>query len=177
MIYDGIYSLSTQNHGLVSAAEAKNLGAKGKDLNRWVKIGRLVRVGYGVYRTLQYPFSEDDAYANAVACAGPKAYLCGESVLGLLRLAPTNPRIIHVAVPARLRRAIPENCRIEIHPKGYVPATKDGIPIQRAEDAIRECLGKMMPERLKAAADEAYRLGLVAKASHESLLEEIARHA
>lgn len=176
MLFEDIYSLSTENHGIVFSADAKKFGVRDKDLSRWVKIGRLMKVGHGVYRTLHYPISDEDPYAIAVACAGKKAYLCGESVIGLLKLAPTNPGIFHVAVPAKIHRKLPDNCVVEVHSPDYVPMVRDGIPMQRPEDAIGECLGKMMPERLKDAADEAYRLGLVAKASHESLLEEIARH-
>ena len=87
MNFDTIYSLSTENHGIVTYSAALALGVKGKDLARWVKIGRMLKLGHGVYRTTQYPFSEDDQFANAVALAGPRAYLCGESVLAYLRLS------------------------------------------------------------------------------------------
>ena len=177
MIYDSIYSISTENHGLVTSAAAKEVGAKDKDLARWVKIGRMIKIGHGVYRTLQYPFSEDDVYANAVACAGAKAYLFGESVIGLLRLAPTNPKIIHIAVPVRSRRQLPASCKVHIQPAGYTPAIRDGIPIQKPADAIRSCLGVMMPERLESATDEAYRTGLLFKTDYQQLMEEIKRHA
>lgn len=177
MIYDSVYSISTENHGLVTSAAAKEVGAKDKDLARWVKIGRMIKIGHGVYRILQYPFSEDDVYANAVACAGPKAYLFGESVIGLLRLAPTNPKIIHIAVPVRSRRRLPASCKVHIQPSGYTPTIRDGIPIQKPVDAIRSCLGVMMPERLEAAANEAYRTGLLFKEDLQRLVNEIKRHA
>ena len=58
--YDDIYSLSTENHGIVTTRDARGLGVRTKDIARWVKMGRLIKVGFGVYRTSQYPMSEED---------------------------------------------------------------------------------------------------------------------
>ena len=176
MIFESIYSLSTENHGIVFSADAKRLGARDKDLSRWVKIGRLIKIGHGVYRTTHYPFSNDDSYAIAVACAGKNAYLCGESVLGLLNLAPTNPGVFHVAVPRKIHRELPDSCKVEVHPRGYEPVVRDGIPMQRPEDAIRSCIGLLMPERLLQAADEAHRQGLITRQAKDSLEKEIRQH-
>lgn len=144
-----------------------------KDLARWVKSGRLAKVGYGVYRVVQYPMSPDDAYAIAVASCGPKAYLCGESVIALYNLAPTNPRYIHVAVPVRCRRKISDDYRIEIRRDGYQPMSYEGIPVECPIDAIRGCIGKMMPERLEEAVNEACRRGLVYGEAKDRLMKEI----
>ena len=48
-----------------------------------MKSGRLIHIGYGVYRTTQYPPSSEDQFAAAVEEVGASAYLCGESVLAL----------------------------------------------------------------------------------------------
>ena len=151
MLFEKVYSLSTENHGLVFSSDAKALGVRDRDFTRWVKIGRMVKAGHGLYRTVHYPFSEEDAYATAVARAGKKAYLCGESVLGLLGLAPTDPRFFHVAVPCRIHRRLPGNCLVEVHRPDYVPAVRNGMPMQRPADAIASCVGRMMPERLRRA--------------------------
>lgn len=174
-LYDSIYSLSTEDHGIVTTAAAVKLGAKRKDLNRWVKMGRLARYGRGVYRAMQYPPSSEDSYAIAVAEAGASAYLCGESVLALLNLAPTNPRYINIAVVGRLRRQLDKGYRIHVKPKGYVPMIHEGMPIQKPLDAIRDCIGKLMSDRLEAATQAAYEHGYLYKEDRDSLLAEI-RH-
>ena len=178
MNFEAIYSLSTENHGIVTYAAALDLGVKGKDLARWVKSGRMLKLGHGVYRTAQYPFSEEDAFANAVALAGPKAYLCGESVVAYLGLSPSvDVRTIHVAVPVRCRRRLPPAIAVEIRPSGYLPMNYNGVRIEKPVDAIRSCIGEMMSDRLQAAADEAYRTGRLFKADLEQLTEEIGHHA
>ena len=104
-LFDLAYSIATENHGILTAAEARANGIASKDLARWVRIGRFVKYGNGVYKATQYPYSEDDPYAVAVAQCGKGAYLCGESVIGLLRLMPVSIDRIHVRTPHRLRHS------------------------------------------------------------------------
>ena len=172
-LFDQVYSLATDNHGVVTTAAAVKLGVKRKDLNRWVKMGRLVRYGRGVYRATQYPHSAEDPYAIAVAEAGNSAYLCGESVLALLNLAPTNPRYINIAVPNRIRRKLDEGYRMHQGRKGYIPMIHEGMPIQKPLDAIRDCIGKLMSERLEEAAQTAYEHGYLYEEDRDALMMEI----
>lgn len=172
--YDDIYSISTENHGLVTTRAARSLGVRTKDLARWVKMGRLIKVGFGVYRTSQYPTSEDDFYAVAVAECGPSAYLYGESVLGLHRLTATNVNFVSVAVPGRLRRSLPDSYIVVRDKPGYVPSNENGIPCQRVADAIRSCIGHMMSERLEQAASAALAKGLVTEDEFKDLRRDIA---
>ena len=178
MLYDDIYSISTENHGIVTHSAACALGVKGKDLARWVKIGRMIRLGHGVYRTTQYPFSEEDQFANAVALAGPKAYLCGESVVAYLKLTQSvDVRVIHVAVPVRSRRTLPKSIAIETRSPEYKPVNYNGVMIEKPVDALRACIGTMMSDRIYDAASEAYRTGKLFKEDFEQLTMEIQTHA
>lgn len=174
--FDAIYSLSTENHGIVTLSAATALGVHRKDMTRWVKSGRIRRVGHGVYRVNQYPSSPDDPFAIAVASLGPRAYLCGESVLALLDLAPTNPRYFHVAVNGKMRRKVDDNIKVETRRYSYTPMNYEGIPVEKPIDAIRSLIGKMMPDRLVAAAHEASRKGYAYKEDAEELIKEI-QHA
>lgn len=175
-LFEKVYSLCTENHGLVTSFEATALGVSRSEMARWTRAGRLTKVGHGIYRVTQYPISDEDAFAVAVACLGRHAYLCGESVLALFDLAPTNPRFIHVAITGRCRRKVADGIRVERGAPGYVAAVRNGMPVEHPADAIRRCIGRLMPERLEAAAEEAYRRGLVTtSAMRDALLEEI-RH-
>lgn len=175
-LFEKVYSLCTENHGLVTSSQTTALGVSRSEMARWTRAGRLARVGHGVYRVTQYPVSGEDAFAVAVAGLGRHAYLCGESVLALFDLAPTNPRFIHVAVPGRCRRRVDDGVKVERGSPGYEADIHDGMPVERPADAIRRCIGRIMPERLESAASEAFRRGLVAAAAErDALLEEI-RH-
>ncbi len=172
--FDLAYSIATENHGILTAAEARRNGIASKTLARWVRIGRFVKYGNGVYRATQYPFSEDDPYAIAVAQCGDGAYLCGESVLGLLRLMPVNVDRIYIRAPRHLRRRLPKGYVTSVGKIGYAPVNITGILCQKPEDSIRDCLGTQMGEHLLKAAQSAYNTGFVDEAGLKRLQKEIA---
>lgn len=114
-----------------------------------------------------------DTYAWAVMSVGPGALLYGESVISMLGLAPTNPTRMFVATPRRTRRKLPDSIKVE-WVRGIRPtATYNGIPCQSAQDAILSCKGKMLPDRLEAAAQAAREQGLINKQQYHTLKKEL----
>ena len=171
--YDDIYETAADNHGLITSAQAKELGVTNNELVQYAKRGRVEKVGHGLYRLAKWVPESNDPYAWAVAAVGPDAVLCGESVIAMLELAPTNPSHMYVATPRRVRRKLPAGL-VVVQIEGITPtATYDGIPCQSAVDAIRHCKVTMLPERLTAAADEARRQGYVNRADYQKLKEEL----
>ena len=146
--FDTAYSIATENHGILTAFEARKNGISSKDLSRWVKIGRFIKLGNGVYKSTQYPSSEEDPYAIAVAQCGRGAYLCGESALGFLRLMPTCVDRIYVITPRRLRRKLPEGYIVSSSKHEHKPININGVMCEKPIDAIRRCIGGQMNERL-----------------------------
>ena len=171
--FDIAYSISTENHGILTALEARENGISSKDLARWVKIGRFIKLGNGVYKSSQYPSSEEDPYAIAVAQCGRDAYLYGESVLGFLRLMPTSIDRIYVRVPRRVRRRLPDGYIVGTGESDYIPIRINGVMCEKPSDAIRRCIGVNMSERLMQAAENAYKSGYIDKLDLEQLLKEI----
>lgn len=170
--FDDIYDIAADNHGLITSAQAKQAGISNIELVQYARRGRVNKVGHGIYQLVQWVSEPNDVYAWAVAMAGPDALLYGESVIAMLGLSPTNPNRTFVATPRRVRRTLPENIRI-VHIEGIIPtAIYDGIPCQSAHDAILACNGKMLPERLMAAADEARRQGLIDEGQFQALKED-----
>ncbi|MBO7308013.1 MAG: type IV toxin-antitoxin system AbiEi family antitoxin domain-containing protein [Kiritimatiellae bacterium] len=172
-LFDVAYSISTENHGILTAFEARENGISSKDIARWVKIGRFIKLGNGVYKSTQYPSSEEDPYAIAVAQAGRGAYLSGESVLGFLRLMPTNVDSIYIKIPRRLRRCLPEGYVASVDKREYKPVNINGVLCQRPVDAIRQCIGIHMRERLLQASENAYKLGYMDKSDLDHLSKEL----
>ena len=172
-IYDDIYEIAADNYGLVTSAEAKEVGASDKELSRIAKDGRLTRIGYGVYRIKHWVPTGLDPYAEAVALVGQGAYLFGESVIAMHALAPTNPARIHVATPNRVRRSLPASVKVVRRPDCGDTTEYEGIPSQTIPAAIRSCEGTMMTERLIDAAHRAKELGLIRAEEEAALLEEL----
>ena len=170
--FDDIYELAADNYGLITSAEAKNLGVAKSELNRWVGMGRLLKRGQGVYKLVRYVPTEYDRYAEAVALVGDGSFLFGEAVLAMNGLALANPRHISVGTTKRVRRELPEWVQ-PVTVSGRTVTSYEGIPSQSLAEAILECRGIVMGERLKSAVEDARREGLITKDEFEHLRKEL----
>ena len=173
--YERIFEASVDSYGLITAAKAKEMGIRKDVLYKLVARGRLERVGHGLYKlACPMPYSGDYApYAQSVALIGPEAYLYGESVLAMLHLAPTNPKMMFVATPARVRRRLEKGFVVFQNAPCSNVAYYEGVPSQTVADAIRACFGTMMPDRLHQAIDEGVRKELLEESDAERLRGEL----
>jgi predicted transcriptional regulator of viral defense system len=169
--YDDIYEAAADNYGLITSAEAKELGVSDKEMSALTKRGRLIRRGHGVYKLARYIPTPYDAYAEAVALVGRGAYLYGESVIAMLGLAPTNPARIFVATPARTRKVLPGH--ITVVSASDTTVQYEGILSQSVFDAIGACQKTMMPKRLEEATNEARNQGFITDAQRTELLKSL----
>jgi predicted transcriptional regulator of viral defense system len=169
--YDDIYEVAADNYGIVTSAEAKELGVSDKEMSALAKRGSLIRRGHGVYRLARYIPTPYDAYAEAVALVGQSAHLYGESVIAMLGLAPTNPARIFVATPARIRKVLPGH--IVVVRASDTTTRYEGIPSQSVFDAIGACKKTMLPDRLEEATNEARSQGFITDAQRAELLKSL----
>lgn len=169
---DTLYDIAADNYGIITSSKAREAGITNNELVQYAKRGRLERVGQGVYRLAQRIPEKNDAYALAVALAGPDSFLYGEAVLGMLALCPVNPAYLHVATPRRTRKALPGYIRI-VNVHDQRTTCYDGIPSQNVADAIRSCKSTMLPERLTMATEHAFLEGYIGEKERDQLLEEL----
>ena len=160
-VYDEIYELAADDHGLITSAQARKLGISDKEMSRLAHDGRLLRLGYGVYRIKHHVPTRSDPYAVSVKLVGVDAYLCGESVLALHELCPTDPRFIYVATPKRVRKKLSDGLVVVKHEEIWDVTIYDAIPSQTVASAIASCVGKVLPERLRQATKSARQQGLI----------------
>ncbi|WP_165248118.1 type IV toxin-antitoxin system AbiEi family antitoxin domain-containing protein [Adlercreutzia sp. ZJ141] len=171
--FDDIYEIAADNYGLVTTAQAEEVGATRSELARWARLGKLDRRGRGLYRILQWVPTEYDRYAEAVALVGEEAFLVGDAVLSMHGLALVNPAKITVATPNRTRKALPEWVSV-VPAKDAEQTIYEGIPSQSVYDALVACKGRVMPERLLDAARDAKERGLVRDDEYRRLRKELA---
>lgn len=170
--FDEIYEIAANNYGIVTTAQARELGVSKSELNRWVDIGRLERRGRGVYKLVMYAPTDLDPYAEAVALVGDDSFLLGETVLAMHGLALANPRKLTIGTPKRIRKALPS--WIEAVTVFDKDTTRyEGIPSQTVPEAILDCRGRVLAERLRDASDAARESGLITKSEHQRLKEEL----
>lgn len=170
--FNDIYEEAVDNFGLITSARAAELGVTNGELVQYARRGRLEKVGHGLYRLARRVPEENDPYALAVALVGSGAHLFGESVIAMLKLAPTNPARIYVASPQRVRRNLPDGL-IVVRTDGAETTVYDGIASQTAAAAIRSCKGRMMPERLARATQAARREGYITEAECSKMMKEL----
>lgn len=167
------YTKWPQIYGIVTRDEAAAIGVSDKELSRLASDDRLTRIGHGVYRVKHHVPGSLDPYAESVAVVGSDAYLYGESVLAMFALCPTNPAKMLIATPKRVRRKLPGGTKV-VQRKDATDVTQyEGIPSQEVGAAIRSCIGKIMPERLHAAVQEALRQGLLEEDEAERIDSEV----
>jgi predicted transcriptional regulator of viral defense system len=171
--FDVLYEIAADNYGLVTFAEAQAVGIKGVELTRFVKNGRLERLGQGIYKLTQYIPTPYDQYAQAVAIVGQEAYVHGESVLAMHNLALVNPLKTTVATTKRTRKKLPNWIRVVAANRQDEVTSYEGIPCQSVADALRFCKDRVMKERLADALRVAVHEGLVDEAIEAPLREEL----
>lgn len=171
--FDKIFDFAIDNHYLVSSKQAKNFGVPNIELVKLAHRGKLERITYGVYRLNKYVPSDEDPYAIAVASVDDDAWLYGESVLELLNLCATNPKVIHVATNKRIRKDFPNNICI-VNDKN-IKDTKiyKGIKCQSVFNAIYSCFGKIMTDRLQDALLNGKEQGYITQKEYKVLRNEL----
>ena len=161
---DDIYE-AVDDFGLITSAEAAELGMSRAEMVQQEKLGKLARVARGVYRMPIWPSQPQAPYAVAVKAAGEGAFLCGESVVALLGLAPTDPTKMRLASPRRCRRNLGPGVTLE-RMGGTAPVYLEGIACQPLPAAIAAA---------SKTASEALARGYITKEEEERIKEEIVR--
>ncbi|MBC2932937.1 type IV toxin-antitoxin system AbiEi family antitoxin domain-containing protein [Nocardioides sp. zg-1228] len=170
--------LAFDTHGIVTIADAEAAGVPAVAVRQLAERGALERRGSGVYRMTEVPRGPLDEFAEAVALVGPGAVLADESVLAAHDLAQINLRRIKVAVPSpsRVRKGLP---RIVELVRKRVPAGDrqpiDGIPAMSISAALEASAGRVMTERLVAAAEQARARGLISPADADQAIQAVHR--
>jgi len=169
-----LHERALDQYGYVTTRDAGDLGVPAVELRKLHHRGGLDHVGLGLYRFEDIPPTPKGEFMEAVLRVGEDAILAGDAVLALHDLGFANPRRIRIATPHRVRRRLPPFIKVE---QRAVPragqTTYEGIPAMTVAEAIRDCRGLLMPERLVEAAIEAAQAGLIRKAETNRLVEEL----
>ena len=166
-IYKQLFEEAIGNYGIVTTKRAREMGIPIIELVKLAHRGRLMRIGYGAYKLVEYAPAADgrDMYANALAKVGEGAYLFGPSVLAFYGLCPTDPAHVYVGLPTKCRRKIEKAITVLDNRPCEESAWHEGLCGQSVLAAIRSSEAMIMSDRLAAAVSEARRRGLIRKGS------------
>lgn len=162
--YDTVHALAVEQHGVLKASQAVEMGVAADTLVKMARRGRLRRISHGLYQDLRVPETRWTPYMAATLWPyGTVGLLGRETVLGLLDLSDVNPGVIHLVVPPtyRPRRTQP--------PRGVVLVWDDvpesdrtaieGVPATTVARAIRDCADAHVGPALVGKAIEDARRG------------------
>lgn len=168
---DDIYA-TVDGYGLITSAEAAELGMSRAEIVQQAAKGKLVRVARGVYRMPVWPAQRDASYAIAVKAAGCDAFLYGETVIALLNLAPVAPETIWLASPKRCRRDLGPGVKVR-RLTGVTPVYLKGIACQPLPDAIAAAAVTLGKQGALHAARAALKQGLINRVDLRRLADEL----
>lgn len=172
-----LVSIATDQHGLVTVADAGGVGLEPHRLRRWAAEGLLSRVSHGVYRV--EAVAGDRLAQQQAALLWPRcdAVLVGETALDLHDLSDIIPARMHIAVPAahRLRRTPPAWLRVH---RRDIPNTDrtvmQGLAVVTRACAILDAVDFNLGDRfINEAVDAARRRRELTE--HDELRIELAR--
>ena len=167
--YIDIWGMAEDHFGIITTKQAEENGVTKQCLVKMAERGTLTRLGRGVYQVKHHVRGPYDHYAAAIAIVGEGAYLRGASVLALLELCPTNPSLIYVGSPMRVRKRLDDGIVLrDMRPCDCTDYF--GLRCQRVAEALKEALdeGTVDGERIVSAAREAEAKGLI---SHDESTE------
>ena len=174
--YDEIWGFAEDHHGIITSEQAREIGFTAAKLVSLALHGTLIHLGHGVYQVNHHVPGLNDHYAVAVALAGKGAFLRGSSDLEMLGLMPAMPSVVHLGSVNRVRRRLPEYCRLKDRQR-CSPVPFEQIPCQPVAEAIFTAYDEGMAdayrieEAIRAAAVE----NLVSDAQRRDLERGMAR--
>lgn len=168
--YDQLYELAADQFGYVTAAQARAAGISPQTLVMMERRNALRRTSHGVYRLINFPESEHDAFMEAVLWpVGVSAVISHDTALLLHELGDVNPTVIHLTVPRgyRTTRIVPRHIRIHFQDlMDEERMVHDGLPITTPERTIRDCISTHLgPALIDQAVDSAVLRGLISEAA------------
>jgi hypothetical protein len=168
--YDEIWGYAEDHHGIVTSAQAKEIGFPAAKLVSLALHGTLIHLGHGVYQVSHHVPGANDHYAAAVALAGKGAFLRGASVLEMLRLIPATPDVVYLGSSNRVRRRLPGYCRLKDRQECRIEMF-ERIPCQPIAEAISTARmeGMVDIERIEEAIRNAVAENLVSNEQREAL--------
>lgn len=177
--YDAVHELALEQHGVLTAAQARELGVAHKALGSMVDRGRLDRLAYGLFRDLGAPITPWTQYAAAVMWPqGVNGVLSHETALALLDLSDANPPKIHVTVPKghRPRRRSPLPGMVLHHADVSQDETMsvEGLPVTRLWRTIRDCAATNLgPALLRQAIEDGLAKGYLTELEAAKLRTDV----
>mgnify|MGYP003381874220 CR=1 FL=1 len=137
-------SVANSQGGYFTSKQAAGAGYSYQALQHHVAVGNFQRVEHGLYRLPSVPHDEHDDLIRLTLWSRnqqdePQAVISHETALGIHELTALLPDRIHLTVPKRFRKEVPEVCVVH--------------KAELADDEIEERVGFRVTTPLRTLAD------------------------
>lgn len=176
-----LFEVADGQAGYFTAKQAEGTGYSRRMHHYHLSVGNWERVSWGLYRLRDYPRGDQDRYAELTlwsrdAQDRPQAVLGFETALRLHHLSDLDPAEIHLVVPPAFRKAPPAGVVLhrakltsrDTQDRGTYRVT---TPLRTLTDTLME--GRLSPEHLQAAVQDALELGLIRKVKLKEALSAL----
>jgi predicted transcriptional regulator of viral defense system len=163
-----LFALADAQLGYFTARQARECGYASSMLAYHVARQRFARVGWGVYRFVQYPHSAHEHVVAAWLAVGPDSVVSHETALDLHGLSDVIPATVHLTVPrARRSRRAPTGVTLHtttrpISERERMTHPESGLPVTTPIRTILDVTAAGAPfEEVTKAVEDALAVGLI----------------
>lgn len=171
-----LFQRAADRQGVFTLEDAQQSGYSQPLVHHFVRNGRFVRLGRGVYRLAEYPHDENDRLTELSALLGTNAVLSHESALALYAVTDLAPSKYHFTLPRSQRYARPPANDVAIHTLSMPLDPRDVVQrhgfrtTSLARSIIDSARAGTAPEQIQAAIRAGLDRGLVRAADLERTL-------
>jgi predicted transcriptional regulator of viral defense system len=163
-----LHAIAADQAGYFTAQQARKAGYSYRAQNYQVSAGNWIKVDRGIYRLHNFPSQEREDLAVLTLLghnrAGePQAVVSHDTALAIHELSDINPAAIHLTVPPRFRKRMPDQVRF--HVARLLPGDWEQREGYRVTTPLRtlldEAASPLSQELLEGAVREALARGMV----------------
>jgi predicted transcriptional regulator of viral defense system len=178
-VYNALAEIAVDQHGYVTARDAKRHGVDPHRLVEMERRGTVERVGHGIYRVPMIAPTGLEQLMEATLWPRGEGLLSHETALDLHQLCDINPAKIHITVPRahRVTREVPPLYTIHRRDLAEAERTRhEGIPVVTPGRAILDGIeAHLRADLLRQAIETAERRGLVRGTDLELIEDRVAQ--
>jgi len=164
---EALNDLAAGQHGVISRAQLRQLGASDTMVARWLEAGRLHRIHRRVYALGHTALSLDGRLIAALLYGGDQAVLSHTTAAWVWQLIDAQPTRIHITIRGR-RSSLP-GVRVH-HSRRVDRATCRDLPVTSVGRTLLDLASMVTPRQLRRALAEADYRGLLQRGELISVL-------
>jgi predicted transcriptional regulator of viral defense system len=159
-----LYALAEPQAGYFTTAQALEAGIARQYLQHHLrKSGKLIRVGHGIYRLVQFPEQTFEDMIVACLWAGPESAVSHESALAVFGLGEAMPAVVHLTTRPSFRG---RRRGVLLHP-GVLAVDertiRDRVPVTGVERTLADIARTQPAAAARELAAEAMTRGLTSE--------------